>query len=108
MDKETLEIELCTSGDKFGNEYKSIANELLLMYGTIEKLCDSVKNANKNLVKSMIACYDAMIIKGQMGEEKKKYASARMSFIKYSGKLNEARELASVLENKLNAIKNQG
>ncbi|MBQ7761322.1 MAG: hypothetical protein IJ400_04630 [Clostridia bacterium] len=108
MDKDTLVAEMSTNGSKYGNEYKNVAKELVKLYETIEGLCLSVKNANKSLVKSMVACYEAMLIKGHMGEEKIKYASVRDSFIKHSGKLNEARELAKILEKRLEKIKSQG
>ncbi len=108
MDKDTLAAEMSTSVSKYGNEYKMLAEELMTLYETIDKLCASVKNANKSLVKSMTACYEAMLIKGNMGEEKIKYKSVRDSFIKHSGKLNEARELAKLLEERLEKIKSQG
>ncbi|MBQ4585886.1 MAG: hypothetical protein IJA82_06730 [Clostridia bacterium] len=108
MDKNALAEEISANGAKYGNEYTKLVKELIDLYDVIEKLTTSVKNANKNLVKSMIACYEGMLTKGQMGEEKLKYGTARDSFIKHSVKLNEARTLASIVEKQIEAIKAQG
>ena len=107
MDKESLIAEMNTYGTKYGSEYTKIAKDLVGLYDTIESLGTSVKNANKNLVKATVDCYEAMLVKGYMGEEKIKYASVRQSFIKHSCKLNEAENLAKLLEEKLEMIKSQ-
>lgn len=107
MDKESLIAEMNEVGNRYGSEYTRTAKELVGLFDTIESLKNSVKNANKNLVKATVACYEAMLTKGYMGEEKKKYTSVRQSFIRFSGKLHEAENLAKIIEKRLETIKSQ-
>lgn len=107
MDKQTLAKEMA-DGVSYGKEYDSLALALKELYDKESELCERVKTSNKSLVRATVACYESMIKRNHMGEEKKKYASARESFIKNSDLLNQAKLRIKELEAQLEAIKNGG